>query len=75
VCLLHLLGPGCEERTFEGVFRGRIAEQPAGCGGFGYDPVFIPEGHDLSVAELPEELKNRISHRAKAVKALAEAFL
>lgn len=74
VCLLHLLGPGGEERTFEGIFRGRIAEQPAGCGGFGYDPVFIPEGQTLTVAELPEELKNRISHRAKAVKALAEAL-
>jgi non-canonical purine NTP pyrophosphatase (RdgB/HAM1 family) len=69
-CVLLTLDESGRENVFTGVFRGKIAEKAAGCGGFGYDPVFIPEGFSQSVAELPEDLKNRISHRALAVKAL-----
>jgi XTP/dITP diphosphohydrolase len=51
---------------FEGVVEGRILEEPRGNGGFGYDPVFVADGTDLSFAEMPLEEKNKISHRARA---------
>ena len=57
---------------FEGMVGGTIARTPAGCGGFGYDPVFVPEGYDRTFAELPPAEKNRISHRARAVAKLAD---
>lgn len=50
----------------EGICPGRIAAAPSGTGGFGYDPVFVPDGYDLTFAELSEEIKNQISHRAEA---------
>jgi len=53
-----------------GIWEGRIATRRAGNGGFGYDPLFIPEGHDVSVAELPAAQKNALSHRGKALAAL-----
>ncbi|WP_028897177.1 non-canonical purine NTP diphosphatase [Prevotella sp. HUN102] len=62
------------EHQFEGRVDGSIAMEKSGSEGFGYDPVFVPEGYDKSFAELGEEIKNRISHRARAVKQLA-AFL
>jgi XTP/dITP diphosphohydrolase len=57
-----------------GECRGRILGAPRGSGGFGYDPVFQPEGHAVSMAELPAAVKNRISHRARALAALAPAL-
>ena len=51
----------------EGIVRGRIAKEEYGNGGFGYDPVFIPEGYDKTFGELPAEIKNSISHRARAL--------
>jgi len=57
-----------EIHRFEGIVNGHIAESASGNGGFGYDPVFIPEGFDRSFAELGDELKSRISHRARAMK-------
>ena len=56
----------------EGVVRGRIATEEYGQGGFGYDPVFIPEGYDKTFGELPAEIKNGISHRARALQALVQ---
>jgi XTP/dITP diphosphohydrolase len=53
-----------------GRWEGRIATRPAGSGGFGYDPLFVPEGHDATAAELPAERKNALSHRARALAAL-----
>jgi XTP/dITP diphosphohydrolase len=53
---------------------GVIGKSPAGTGGFGYDPVFVPTGFSQTFAELPREVKNRISHRARAVAKLT-AFL
>lgn len=55
-----------------GECRGSILEQPRGRGGFGYDPVFVPEGFDLSFGELGQEVKNTISHRARALAAFRE---
>ena len=56
----------------EGVVRGRIATEEYGQGGFGYDSIFIPEGYDKTFGELPAELKNCISHRARAMEALVK---
>lgn len=63
-----------ETHYFEGIVKGRIDTECHGDGGFGYDPVFIPEGYDQSFAELGDEVKNTISHRARAVAQLV-AFL
>ena len=59
------------EYQFEGEINGRIATEKYGVDGFGYDPLFIPDGYDKSFAELGEKVKNEISHRAKAVRKLA----
>jgi len=56
----------------EGIVRGRIAEEEYGQGGFGYDPVFIPEGYDKTFGELPATIKNNISHRARALAQLVQ---
>ena len=63
-----------EEYLFEGIVRGHIACEEHGDGGFGYDPLFVPEGYELSFAEMSADEKNAISHRGRAVRALA-AFL
>lgn len=57
---------------FEGEVKGTISRQPSGEGGFGYDPVFIPEGYDQTFADLPKEIKKQISHRARALQGLTE---
>lgn len=57
---------------FEGIVDGSIATEKHGTAGFGYDPIFVPEGYDKSFAELGESIKNGISHRARAVAKLAE---
>ena len=62
-----ILPDGSIIRT-EGECRGEILREPAGEGGFGYDPVFMPQGYDRSMAELGTEVKNRISHRANALR-------
>lgn len=59
-------------RVFEGVCEGRIAASPRGRGGFGYDPIFLVPAHGCTMAELPPEVKNRISHRAMALEAARE---
>lgn len=60
-----------EIQLFEGIVKGKIAEKPEGNGGFGYDPIFIPEGYELSFATLNPVLKNSISHRARAIAKLS----
>ena len=70
-CAIALVDPQGGEHTAVGKCFGRIAETPSGAEGFGYDPLFVPDGHDKSFAELSAEEKNAISHRGRA---LAEAM-
>lgn len=65
---------GGELHTFEGIAEGRIAYERSGHDGFGYDPIFIPQGYDQTFAELSSEIKNAISHRSRATEKL-KAFL
>lgn len=60
-----------KEYTFEGIVKGNIIEEKRGDSEFGYDPIFVPEGYDLTFAELGNDIKNKISHRAEAVKKLS----
>ncbi len=71
--VIALLWEG-QEYLFEGIVRGHIAEAPKGSGGFGYDPVFIPEGFDQTFAEMDSGQKNAMSHRGRAIRKLV-AFL
>ena len=66
---------GTDEHLFEGIVEGHIATEERGTEGFGYDPVFAPEGGEKTFAELGVEAKNCISHRARAVKKLADFLL
>lgn len=72
LCVLLALGPGGEEHVFEGRCEGRLLREPKGGAGFGYDPLFVPTGFDRSYAELGDDVKNTISHRARAWAKLAE---
>ncbi|WP_432495140.1 RdgB/HAM1 family non-canonical purine NTP pyrophosphatase [Kineococcus gypseus] len=71
VCAAALAAPGGEEHVVRGELRGRLSTAPAGAGGFGYDPVFVPEGSTRTLAEHGAEEKNAISHRGRAFGALA----
>ena len=66
-CVISLAYPDGKYELFEGRVNGKIAKQKHGAGGFGYDPIFIPEGYDKSFAELGPEIKNQISHRGRAM--------
>jgi XTP/dITP diphosphohydrolase len=73
VCAMAYVGPEGEERVFFGACSGTLADEPRGSGGFGYDPAFIPDedGSGRTMAELSDEEKDMISHRGRAVRALA----
>jgi XTP/dITP diphosphohydrolase len=73
-CVVALARDGNLLGTFEGIVGGRIADEVRGDSGFGYDPIFIPEGTEQTFGELPTEMKNAISHRAKAIRALADTL-
>ena len=72
VCVLVLLGPEGVDEVFEGRCEGRMLDHPVGGAGFGYDPLFVPEGGARSYAELDEAEKNKISHRGRAWLILAD---
>ena len=70
-CVIALARAGKLVDTFNGAVEGTIVNRPRGSHGFGYDPIFVPNGFGQTFAELPPEVKNRISHRAKAIRTLA----
>ena len=70
-CVTYI-NPQGEHHFFDGVMEGHIATERAGNGGFGYDPIFVPEGYEKTNAQLGEAVKNSISHRGKALRAMAE---
>jgi XTP/dITP diphosphohydrolase len=70
-CVITLYGNGILKVTV-GELKGRIIEESVGTDGFGYDPVFMPDGYDITLAEMPLSEKNKISHRGLAVKKMAE---
>lgn len=72
VSVITLVFPDGEVISCRGTVEGHVIPEERGEGGFGYDPMFIPEGHDRTFGELPAELKNSISHRANALKLLDE---
>jgi XTP/dITP diphosphohydrolase len=71
VCVAALAFPDGRELTVEGTMRGRLARAPRGDGGFGYDPIFVADGRDVTNAELTPADKDGISHRGRAFRALA----
>lgn len=73
-CAAALALPSGEERVVEGSIEGVLIREPRGAGGFGYDPVFLPHGYDVTTAEMSAQQKNAISHRGRAFRALAPAI-
>lgn len=72
VSVITMVYPDGETITARGECEGHIIDMPAGDGGFGYDPLFVPEGYQQTFAQMGAEVKNRISHRAKALARLEE---
>jgi XTP/dITP diphosphohydrolase len=66
-CVMAIAENGVTLGTFDGAVEGAVIERERGVGGFGYDALFVPEGHRETFAELPAEVKNRLSHRARAM--------
>jgi XTP/dITP diphosphohydrolase len=69
-CAMAIALPGGEDRVVEGRMDGALVREPRGAGGFGYDPIFLPEGRDRTTAEMPAADKHAISHRGRAIRAL-----
>ena len=74
VCVIAIVYPSGKVRTVKGVCRGRIIHEMRGKHGFGYDPVFVPQGYKKTFAEMKPAMKNRLSHRAKALRKLEETL-
>lgn len=72
-CTLVLMWPDGHDEVFVGVLPGQVVWPPRGAEGHGYDPIFMPNGHQVTLGEMPTEMKNRLSHRALAVKSMIEA--
>ena len=68
VCVIAVATPDGDCKTFRGEIKGQILDTPKGESGFGYDPIFVPDGYSLTFAELTPDIKNKISHRAQALK-------
>jgi len=73
VCIIVYYN-GAEKKVFEGECRGQIINSKRGTGGFGYDPLFVPDGYDQTYAELEPKVKNEISHRGRALKKFSVYF-
>lgn len=74
VCVIAISTPDGKVETFRGEVYGKIVDDPKGSHGFGYDPVFVPDGFSQTFAELGAEVKNKISHRAKATQKMLKAI-
>lgn len=74
VCALALAAPDAEELAVQGEVHGTITDPPRGTRGFGYDPIFIPEGHAITFGEMDPEAKHAMSHRARAFAKLLDAL-
>ncbi|HEY9389740.1 MAG TPA: RdgB/HAM1 family non-canonical purine NTP pyrophosphatase [Mycobacteriales bacterium] len=75
VCAAALVTPGGDEEVVEGQVRGILLRAPRGEHGFGYDPIFVPAGHTRTTAEMTAEQKDALSHRGRALRALAPRIL
>lgn len=73
-CAAVLVAPGGQQQVSEGILRGRLIREPRGANGFGYDPIFVPEGDIRTTAELSAEAKDAISHRGRALRGLVPAI-
>lgn len=73
VCALCLAWPDGHDEVFEGEVRGRLVFPPRGLKGFGYDPIFLPDGYDITFGEMEPDAKHAISHRADAFRKLTKA--
>ncbi|MDA8146983.1 MAG: RdgB/HAM1 family non-canonical purine NTP pyrophosphatase [Thermaerobacter sp.] len=74
-CVLVLVLPDGRAFNAQGLLEGRIGREPRGGSGFGYDPIFVPQGYRRTLAQLGPDIKNRLSHRARAVEALRPVLL
>ena len=74
-CVVALCWPDGTCRTFDGELKGLVLDAPRGSGGFGYDPLFLVPEYDMTLAELPLEVKNNISHRGKALAKMKDYLL
>jgi len=74
VCVIAVATPEGRVETAEGICEGRIGFEEQGKGGFGYDPIFVVEGYGKTMAQLDPEIKNKISHRAKALMKISEVL-
>jgi len=75
VCALAVAWPDGDDRVFEGEVEGQLIWPPRGALGFGYDPIFVPQGYDMTFGEMEPEKKHAMSHRARAFAKFAEACL
>ena len=73
-CVAVIVVPSGEEHVVEAIVEGTLITEPRGSGGFGYDPIFVPESAELTTAEMSPEAKDAISHRGKAFRALIPAL-
>ena len=73
-CVAVLVTPGGSEESSDGTVEGTLITEPRGTGGFGYDPIFVPLGYALTMAELPPDEKDAISHRGKAFRGIVPAI-
>ncbi|MGY0693153.1 XTP/dITP diphosphatase [Virgibacillus sp. FSP13] len=75
ICVLAIARPNQQTTFYKGICEGKIALSPKGSHGFGYDPIFIPDGYENTMAQLTPDEKNKISHRKKAISQLELEFL
>lgn len=74
VCVIAVVDEKGRAATAEGIVRGRLLREPVGDNGFGYDPIFVPEGHSLTTAQMSAAQKDALSHRGQALRSLAAAI-